>query len=322
MMAISTEKRVPARKGSRSGRMPQTSVRRLPLGSLRVFVAVAQHLSFTRAADALGVTASAVSVQIRTLEEYLAHPLFRRNGREVHVTAEGQTLLPRVQQALEQLERAIDDVRNERDGRTLKLSTLPSYMQQWLLPRLPRFRAKHGDVDLHLHTSGDFVDFIREDFQLAIRFGSGSWPNVQAEKLLDEWLLPVCSPALYEKYGPLRRADDLRRYPLIHSVTEPWTVWLFEGGATEQAPAIRGSMFDDSHALVRMAVQGAGLALARWSLVADEIANGTLVRASEKTIPWDSSYWLVYPPRTAELPAVKAFCNWLKGESAAFAKPE
>ena len=293
----------------------------MPLGSLRVFVAVAQHLSFTRAADALGVTASAVSVQVRTLEEYLARPLFRRNGREVHVTAEGRALLPRVQQALEQLERAIDDARTDRYGGTLKLSTLASYMQQWLLPRLGRFRAKHGDVDLHLHSSGDIVDFMREEFQLAIRFGNGPWPNVQAEKLMDEWVLPVCSPALFERHGPLRSVDDLRRYPLLHSVSEPWTIWLFDGRASDQASAVRGSMFDDSHALVRMAVQGAGLALARWSLVADEIANGTLVRASAKAIPWDRSYWLVYPPRAAELPAVNAFRDWIKAESAAFEPP-
>jgi LysR family glycine cleavage system transcriptional activator len=319
---VTMQKRTPPpRKRSRSSQVPRPSIRRLPLGSLRVFVAVAQHLSFTRAADALGVTASAVSVQIRTLEEYLARPLFRRNGREVHVTAEGQTLLPRVQQALEQLEHAIDDARTERDAGALKLSTVGSYLQQWLLPRLPRFRAKHGDVDLHLHSSSDIVDFMREDFQLAIRFGTGGWPNVQAEKLLDEWVLPVCSPALYAKYGPLQSSDDLRRYPLLHSVSEPWTVWLFDGRATEQASDFRGSMFDDSHALVRMSVQGAGLALARWSLVADEIANGTLVRASAKAIPWDRSYWLVYPPRTAELPAVKAFSDWIKAESTAFARP-
>lgn len=284
-------------------------------------MAVAQHLSFTRAADALGVTPSAVSVQVRILEEYLARPLFRRNGRAVHVTAEGQTLLPRVQQALEQLERAIDDARTERYSGTLKLSTLASYMQQWLLPRLSRFRARHADVDLHLHSSGDVVDFMREDFQLAIRFGIGPWPNVQAEKLMDEWVLPVCSPALYEKYGPLRSVDDLRRYPLLHSVSEPWTIWLFDGRANDQAGAVRGSMFDDSHALVRMAVQGAGLAFARWSLVADEIANGTLVRASAKAISWDRSYWLVYPPRAAAIPAVRAFSDWIKAESAAFEPP-
>ncbi len=124
-----------------------------------------------------------------------------------------------------------------------------------------------------------------------------------------------------EKYGPLLSVDDLRRYPLLHSVSEPWTIWLFDGSTTDHAGAVRGSTFDDSHALVRMAVQGAGLALARWSLVADEIANGTLVRASVKAIPWDRSYWLVYPPRAADMPAVKAFSDWIKAESAAFEPP-
>ena len=297
-------------------------MRRLPLASLRVFVAVAQQLNFTRAADALGVTASAVSVQIRSLEEYLSRPLFRRNGREVHLTEEGATLLPRVQQALEQLERAIEDARTDRYSGTLKLSTLASFMQQWLLPRLPRFRTQHGEIDLHLHTSGDLVDFMREDFQLAIRFGAGAWPSVQSEKLLDEWVLPVCSPGLYQKHGPLRSADDLRRYPLLHSNTEPWTVWLFDGKAAGRVEGFRGALFDDSHALVRMAVQGAGLALARWSLVADEIASGMLVRASMRTIPWDRSYWLVYPARTGELPAVRAFREWIRTEAAAFPTPD
>jgi LysR family transcriptional regulator, glycine cleavage system transcriptional activator len=292
------------------------------LGSLRVFVAVAQHLSFTRAADALGVTASAVSVQVRSLEEYLSRPLFRRNGHEVHVTAEGRVLLPRVQQALEQLERAIDDARTERGVSTLKLTTLPSFMQQWLLPRLGRFRAKHPDVDLHLHTSGDLLDFMREDFHLAIRFGGNGWSNVHAEKLLEEWLLPVCSPEVYQKHGPLRSADDLRKYPLLHSVTEPWTSWLFDGRSPENAAAFRGSLFDDSHALVRMALQGAGLALARWSLVADEVASGALVKASAQATRYDRHYWLVYPPRAAELPAVQAFVDWIKAEAAAFGMPD
>ncbi|HTC43741.1 MAG TPA: LysR substrate-binding domain-containing protein [Steroidobacteraceae bacterium] len=296
-------------------------MRRLPLGSLRVFVAVAHHLSFTRAADALGVTASAVSVQIRALEEYLARPLFRRNGREVHVTPEGRRLLPRVQAALEQLEHAIDDARCERGGDALKLSTLASYMQQWLLPRLGRFRALHGNVDLHLHTSGEMVDFIREDFHIAIRFGGGGWPNVHAEKLMDEWLVPVCAPAMYEKYGALRSADDLRRYPLLHSVTEPWTAWLFDGRPPEQSGQFRGSLFDDSHALVRMAADGAGLALARWSLVAEEVANGSLVRASPKALPF-RNYWLVYPPRAEGQRNVKAFSDWIRAEAAAFAGPD
>jgi LysR family glycine cleavage system transcriptional activator len=283
------------------------------LGSLRVFVFVAAHLNFTRAADALGVTASAASLQIRALEEYLGRRLFRRNGRQVHLTREGSSLLPRVQSALEELEGAVDDVRLERSAGPLRVTTLPSFLQLWLLPRISRFRASHPEVDLHMHTSTGTVDFVQEDFQLAIRFGTGGWPNLWSEKVLDEWLLPVCSAALFAKYGPVKTADDLRRYPLVHSVSEPWTAWLFDGRADPYAGEFRGAVFEDSEAVVRMAIQGAGLALARWSLVADEIHCGTLVAAG-RAVKYVRSYWLACPTRAQELPGVKTFMDWVRAE--------
>jgi LysR family transcriptional regulator, glycine cleavage system transcriptional activator len=297
-------------------------VRRLPLGSLRVFIAVAHHLSFTRAADALGVTASAASLQIRSLEEYLGRSLFRRNGREVRLTDEGAALLPRVRQGLEQLERAVDDARRDRSAGPLRVSLMASFLQQWLLPRLERFRTCCPETDLYLHTSDKLVDFVREDFHAAVRFGKGAYPNVHCEKLLDEWVLPVCTPGLYEQFGPLRDADDLRRYPLLHSVGEPWTTWLYDGRTSEAAAHLRGATFDASLAVVRMAVQGAGLVLARWSLIADEIASGALVRASDRALRLAESYWLVCPPRAQTLPALRAFMDWIRGEAAGFASPE
>ena len=287
------------------------------MGSLRVFVSVAQHLNFTRAADALGVTTSAASLQIRALEEYLARRLFRRNGRQVHLTSEGSTLLPRVQRALEELERAVDDLRVDRLAGPLRVSTLPSFLQLWLLPRLARFRAAHPEIDLHIHSSADKVDFVQEDFQLAIRLGVGGWPNVWAEKVLDEWLLPVCSPALYSKLGPVRTPDDLKRYALLHSVSEPWTTWLFNGRADHYPGGFRGAVFEDSDAVVRMAIQGAGLALARWSLVADEIHCGTLAVAGH-TVKYDRSYWLVCPTRAKDLPAGRTFMDWVRAEAEMF----
>jgi LysR family glycine cleavage system transcriptional activator len=292
-------------------------VRRLPLGSLRVFVAVAQHLSFTRAADALGVTASAASLQIRALEEYLARPLFRRNGRQVLLTNEGAALLPRIQRSLAELERAIDDVRLERLAGPLRVTTLTSFLQLWLLPRISRFRASHPEVDLHVHTSVDPVDFVREDFHLAVRFGLGGWTNVHSEKLLDEWLLPVCAPALYDKFGPVHALDDLKRYPLVHSVSEPWTAWLFDGRADHPTTAYRGAVFDDSQAVVRVAIQGGGLALARWSLVADEIDCGALIAAARPML-FERSYWLVYPARVQELATARAFMDWVRAEAEIF----
>ena len=287
------------------------------MGSLRVFVSVAGHLSFTRAADALGVTASAASLQIRALEEYLGRRLFRRNGRQVNLTNEGATLLPRVQRALEELERAVDEVRLDQPVGPLRVTTLTSFLQMWLLPRLVRFRATHPEIDLHVHTSADAVDFVQEDFHLAIRFGMGNWPNLRAEKVLDEWLLPVCTPALRASHGPVRTADDLKRYPLVHSVSEPWTAWLFDGRADPYAGGFRGALFEDSESVVRMAVQGAGLALARWSLVADEIHCGTLVAAG-RSVQYDRSYWLVCPTRAQGLHSVGTFVDWIRAEAELF----
>jgi LysR family glycine cleavage system transcriptional activator len=296
-------------------------LRRLPLGSLRVFVAVAEHLNFTRAADALGVTASAASLQIRALEQYLSRPLFRRSGREVHLTAEGAALLPRVQQALSDIERAIDDVRGGREAGPLKVTTLTSFLQQWLLPRMAHFRSAHPGVDLHLHSSPEPVDFVREDFHLGIRFGLGAWPNLHTEKLLDEWLLPVCSPSLLRKFGPVRSVDDLRRYPLLHSAGEPWTAWLFDGRADDPSAGFRGALFEDSQAVVRLATQGDGLALGRWSLVADDVAQGALVVAGDRPVRFERSYWVVWPNRSDALPGVRNFIGWLRREAEAFLKP-
>jgi LysR family transcriptional regulator, glycine cleavage system transcriptional activator len=292
-------------------------LRRLPLGSLRVFVSVAQHLSFTRAADALGVTASAASLQIRALEEYLGRRLFRRNGRQVLLTNEGSTLLPRIQHALAEMELAVDDVRLDRSVGPLRVTTLTSFLQMWLLPRIARFRADHPEIDLHVHTSADMVDFVQEDFHLAIRLGMGDWPNVWSEKILDEWLLPVCSRALLAKHGPVRTADDLKRYPLMHSVSEPWTAWLFDGRADHYPGELRGAVFEDSDAVVRMAIHGECLGLARWTLVADEIHCGALVAAG-RAVKYERSYWLVCPNRARDLQGAKVFMDWIRAEAELF----
>jgi LysR family glycine cleavage system transcriptional activator len=285
-------------------------------------VAVAQHLNFTRAADALGVTAGAASLQIRALEEYLRRPLFRRSGRAVSLTAEGAALLPRVQQALGELERALDDSRSERGGGPLRVSMLSSFLQHWLLPRLPRLREQYPRIDLHIETSSRLVDFVREEQHAAVRMGQGGWPNVHAEKLLDEWLVPVCTPALYARHGAVRGPDDLARYALVHSTTEPWTAWLLDGrGAADGDARLTGARIDDSSAVVRLALQGYGLALARWSLAAAEVAAGQLVIASPKPVRFTRSYWLVCPPRALALESLQGFRTWLRAEMAGFQPP-
>ena len=294
-------------------------MRRLPLSSLRVFVAAAEQLSFSRAAHRLGVTTAAVSMQIRVLEEYLRMPLFIRRGHSIKLTGEGERLLPRLRDALGELERAIDEARHERHAGSLTVSMLASFLQQWLLPRLPDFQRRFPNVDLRMHTSPIPVDFLNSDVQVAIRFGKGDWPKLHAEKLLDEWLVPVCTRRLLERHGAISDAADLKRYPLLHSDTEPWRAWL--EGTVNAESAVRGATFDDSVAVIRAAQTGQGLALARWSLASHEIAEGRLVIASRKIIPIDRGYYFVCPTSYLGVEKVATWRDWLLEQGQASPRP-
>jgi LysR family transcriptional regulator, glycine cleavage system transcriptional activator len=285
-----------------------------------VFVAVADHLSFTRAADALGVTASAASMQIQSLEEYLRVALFRRDGRQVALTAEGAQLLPKVRQSLGELERALDEARAERGAGPLRITTLSSFLSQWLLPRFVVFNELHPRVDLQIHTSADLVDFVRSGLHAGLRFGTGGWPQLHAEKLFDEWLVPVCKPALLKKHGPVNDAADLKRYRLMHSTSEPWSAWLFEDGANSRWPS-SGIAFDDSLAIIRATEAGQGLALARWSLVAGEVQQGRLALASPRPLKFFRSYYFVCPPALLRLEKLDIFRRWILDEARRFPPP-
>ena len=291
-----------------------TPFRRLPLGSLRVFVAVAEHLGFTRAAHALGVTVSAVSMQIQALEEYLGLPLFRRQGRSVQLTAEAVQLLPRVRESLLALQSALDDARVARGSGALRISTLHSFLLQWLLPRIPDFERRHPQLSLLLEASDVPVNFAETGVHAAIRFGGGQWQGVHSEKVLDEWLVPVCAPAMLARLGPVETMEDLRRYRLLHSSSEPWSVWLT--GLPDDRWPESGIGFDDSVAVVRSAEAGAGLALARWSLVADEVRSGRLVIASRHRTPYSRRYYFVCPPRALAVKKIAAFREWLHAQCA------
>ena len=298
-----------------------TAFRRLPLSSLRVFVAVAEELSFTRAASALGITAGAVSMQIRSLEEYLRATLFQRGGRVVQLTPEGARLLPRIRSGLDELERAIDEARSDRRTGPLMVTTLASFLQQWLLPRLHTFNERYPEIDLRIHTSPALVDFLRSDVQAALRFGVGDWQQLHVEKVLDEWLVPVCSKSLHAKHGAIRTKEDLRRLPLLHSLSEPWNEWPDIKAASEDW-GTGGSAFDDSVTVVRAAAASQGYALVRWSLAYDDIQNGSLVLASPRIILAPRSYWFVCPPSYLGLEKVAAFREWVMAQAAAAPRPD
>jgi LysR family glycine cleavage system transcriptional activator len=283
---------------------------RLPLNALRVFEAVATHLSFTAAAKELGVTTAAVSAQIKSLEADIGVPLFRRHTRAVALTQEGAELLPGVRRGLEELRRSVDRLRRERVGGMLNLSVPNEFLQRWLLPRLGEFTRLHPEIEVRFGPGRAGLDFSRDDFHAAILYGSGSWDGLKSERLLDEWVFPVCSPALLAKLGPIDTLSDFARYPLIHSRTEPWVHWLRRvGGDTSRAETV--PMAEDSAATLTAVEQGKGVALARWSLVAADLAAGRLVRPMMPSVQQRNAWHLVAPPEHFSLPKVVRFRGWI-----------
>jgi Transcriptional regulator len=294
---------------------------KLPLNALRAFEAVAAHLSFTGAAQALNVTTAAVSSHIKLLEEYLETPLFVRHSRSVRLTPQGARLLPGVQRGFTELTRAVDQLRQDRSTGLLNISLLGSFLQKWLLPRLSDFYQKHPEIDLRFSASRELVDFMQTDFHAAVRYGGGKWPDLRAEKMLDDWVFPVTSPALFAKLGEINTIADLNKYPLLHSASEPWVDWLRRvGGDTTRVE--RGPVLDDVGFVVAAAEQGHGLALARWSLVAGDLAAGRLVRPSTQSVRQHNAYYFVAPPHNFELPKVIHFRDWLREVCKQFPPPE
>ena len=292
---------------------------RLPLGSLRVFEAVAAHLSFSEAAEALNVTPAAVSQQIKTLESYIQVPLFRRSGRRVEITDEGLELLPAVREGLEKLESALQEMKHHRRAGPLQISLLSSFLQIWLMPRIRSFRRKYPDIELRFHTSRELVDFSRTANHIAIRFGRGNYPNMHAEKLLDDWLVPVASPDLIKQHGMIERGTDLRKFPLLENGDEPWRVWA--QASEEEAWHSRAPSIEDSAGLLAAAEEGLGYALGRWTLVARSLQKGTLKLAGKHTVPYASSYYFVCPKSFLALPKVAQFREWIFAAANAFPAP-
>lgn len=293
---------------------------RLPLNALRVFEAVATRLSFADAADALHVTPAAVSMQIRTLEDYLRVPLFRRSGRAVGLTAEGALLLPGVRRGLGELQQAMQQLRQSRSVGTVNISTVASFLQKWLLPRLPQLYARHPGIELSIHTSSAPVDFAQGNFHAALRMTTAPTPGLYNEKLLDEWFLPVCSADLLARHGPVRVLADLRRYPLLRSSDESWSMWRHPDAGGDWRE--RGTAFDDSLTVLAAAEQGQGLALTRWALAAQDLASGRLVRASKEVIPCPRSYYFVCPESYLALPKLQQLLEWLREAARTFPRPD
>ncbi len=288
---------------------------RLPsLNGLRAFEAAARHLSFTQAASELNVTQTAISHQIKRLEQELGVRLFVRQNRALTLTPEASQYLPGVRAAFNDLRLATDRLLRKDDDHVLTVSMLASLAAKWLLPRLSTFQEAHPGIDVRITTSTSLVDFARDNVDAAIRYGRGQWPGVRADWLTADEVFPVCSPALLKGNKPLKCPEDLREHVLLHTSntnSDDWRLWLTAAGLPANLSKQPGVTFDLIFMTIQAAIDGIGVAMGRTSYVQHDITKGRLVVPFKIALPSDAGFYLVSPQARADSPKLSAFREWL-----------
>ena len=294
------------------------------LASLRYFEAAARLLSFTRAATELSVTASAVSHQVKYLEELLGCKLFYRLPRAVKLTEEGQELAVAAERALWELDqKAAEVVAAKRSATDIRLRAGPSFVLRWLIPRLSSLRTRHPQITLRVIGAYGYVDPNRRDFDLAVEFRQDELPALHSEPLMDEYLLPVCTPEYLQQHDFLKAPADLAECTLLHdgdawecaSEDAEWRHWLQEVGECG-VESNRGQFFTLSNMAIEAALAHLGVALGRASLVKDLLAAGRLIAPFREYVKSPCRYVLAYPPEIAERDCMRAVMEWLREEAA------
>jgi LysR family glycine cleavage system transcriptional activator len=298
-------------------------LRRLPsLGGLKTFEAAARHLSFTRAAEELGVTPAAVSYQIRGLEEQLEVALFIRSTRAMQLTEGGSLLIAAMTQAFDGIAQAVARLKELNGRPRLTITTGPSFAAKWLVPRLHRFLLQNSSADVRVEVSQEIAELGRTGIDVAIRFGHGNYPQMRVDRLFDEVISPVCSPKLAAGNPPLKQPKDLRNHTLIHvdwqaeGATWPdWRMWMLAAGIASDEP-LRALHFSQTSLAVQAAIDGQGVALSESTLVADDITAGRLMHPFDVSIrgPAPLAYYLVSPQGSRSALA-DAFRDWIIAEA-------
>lgn len=290
---------------------------RLPsLELIRSFEAAARHMSFTKAAEELFVTQSAVSRSVKSLEEHLGVPLFQRRHRALLLTEAGQTLYRAAAEAIRRLREAHRTIRHNDAGRLVTVTTTFSFASMWLIPRLPEFREQHPEIEIRLAADNRLSNLDRDDIDVAIRYCAPHAVPAGTPRLFGEHVFPVCSPALLRKQA-LKRPQDLSGHVLLH-LDDPeglwpwlqWSVWFEVMRLKDVAPAgvLRFSQYDH---LVQAALDGQGVALGRSPLVQRLIKQGKLVAPFEGSSATSRAYFVLTSPTAAVRPPVQRFLTWL-----------
>jgi LysR family glycine cleavage system transcriptional activator len=291
---------------------------RIPsLDALRIFVVAARHLSFTEAASELNLTQSAISHRIRSLEEELGIALFKRLTRRLELTSQGSALAHKLDLAIGEIDRSIVELTRPDDEGPVKATMLPSVASYWLIPRLPRIRSRHPDLDVQVIADPQPLDLRSEGIDLAIRFGRTPHPGYTVTRLMGDCVLPVCAPELLKQYGPIENIESLLALPLLHDSTTDytWRFWLDHFNRPDVACSA-GQLFSEAGMMIEAAALGLGLALARGSLVVGQLERGALVCPLWLAAPTLFSYFLLELPEAVGKPKIALFRRLLVAEAA------
>lgn len=296
--------------------MTNTPISRLPpLNALRAFEAAARHLSMKKAAEELHVTPAAVTHQVKALEDAIGVKLFHRKNRSLELTGPGREIQPVLHDAFAAITIALRNATWEKSSR-ITLNLLPSFAQKWLAPRLPRFRALHPSINLQITTSMAFVDFASEEVDAAVRIGTGSWPRLKADLLIEDEFYPVCAPHLLEGREDADDPAILAEFPLLTTIRRPddWELWLKAAGV-EGVSAHRQITHDNSALALEMAAHGLGFAMTRGVFATNDLESGRLIEPFQTRVRSGLGYYFVVPEAFASRPEIRIVRDWLIAEA-------
>ncbi len=288
-----------------------------PLNPLHVFEVASRLLSFTKAADELSVTQSAVSRQIAALEAAINVKLFNRERDGLVLTTAGEAYRKEIGPAFARILWATNEIRAHRLSIPLQLRVYSSFASRWLIPRLPSFRARHPGIELRMNTAAQPVDFSRDTVDLAIQFGDGNWPNISSKKIMDDAIQPVCSRSLIDKVGGIRSVDDLVKVQLISARlrARDWKDWLKSQNAS--VPLRNCMEFPSSQLAYEAAATGLGVAMGQLALVESDLAEGRLVCLFDKPLKRRLGYYAMWPKDLSLSPNMRKFLDWISSEAGA-----
>lgn len=287
-----------------------------PLKSVHYFEAAARLQSFTKAAEELNVTHSAISHQIKALEEWLGQPLFERKTRQVRLTEAGKRFVGPVKSAFEQLSDGAAEILRYGKDRPLTVTALPSLSAKWLVPRLSDFQRKHPEIQVRLSATSTVEQVGARDIDIGIRFGRGGWDGLESELLAPNVVFPVCSPSLITPDRPINEPRDVLKYPLLTDIDwmrsgyDEWAEWTAAAGINDSRVQSNLSL-NYSNLLIQAAIDGLGMAMGNVITAGDDLKHGRLVKPVDFSVDLQTGYWVVYGKGALNQPKIRAFRDWV-----------